>query len=229
MAARAACFAQQHLISFYITFINTFIEIHKHRGAGHAFQLSKPYGTAPMLHYQLQSRLVPVWAPCSPPAARTIPQQCECNLQRSHSLVRGLAGASDGRVRPTAAARRQRNVQARVAAAASAAADAPLDNGNAQTQPAVPPASSIFSDAFGGVTSAIVALPLALAFGVASGASVSPVVSRQHHFVQTAERLAAASRLTTVARQAAGLGPLAGLYGSIFVGFFAAVFGGEFR
>lgn len=42
-----------------------------------------------------------------------------------------------------------------------------------------------------GLTAAIVALPLALAFGVASG-----------------------------------LGPLAGLYGSIFCGFFAALLGG---
>ena len=46
-------------------------------------------------------------------------------------------------------------------------------------------------DLFGGVTAAVVALPLALAFGVASG-----------------------------------LGPIAGLYGAIAVGFFAAVFGG---
>ncbi|MBI5135747.1 MAG: SulP family inorganic anion transporter [Nitrospirae bacterium] len=46
-------------------------------------------------------------------------------------------------------------------------------------------------DLFGGVTAAVVALPLALAFGVASG-----------------------------------LGPVAGLYGAIIVGFFAAVFGG---
>ena len=46
-------------------------------------------------------------------------------------------------------------------------------------------------DIFGGLTTAVVALPLALAFGVASGA-----------------------------------GPVAGLYGAIFVGFFAALFGG---
>ncbi len=46
-------------------------------------------------------------------------------------------------------------------------------------------------DIFGGITSAVVALPVALAFGVASG-----------------------------------LGALAGLYGAIAVGFFAAVFGG---
>ena len=46
-------------------------------------------------------------------------------------------------------------------------------------------------DVFGGVTAAVVALPIALAFGVASG-----------------------------------LGPIAGLYGAIAVGFFAAVFGG---
>lgn len=46
-------------------------------------------------------------------------------------------------------------------------------------------------DIFGGITAAIVALPLALAFGVASG-----------------------------------LDPLAGLYGAIIVGFFAALFGG---
>ncbi len=46
-------------------------------------------------------------------------------------------------------------------------------------------------DIYGGLTAAVVALPLALAFGVASGA-----------------------------------GPIAGLYGAIFVGFFAAVFGG---
>lgn len=46
-------------------------------------------------------------------------------------------------------------------------------------------------DLFGGVTAAIVALPLALAFGVASGA-----------------------------------GAIAGLYGAILVGFFAALFGG---
>ena len=46
-------------------------------------------------------------------------------------------------------------------------------------------------DFFGGVTAAVVALPLALAFGVASGA-----------------------------------GPIAGLYGAICVGFFAALFGG---
>ena len=46
-------------------------------------------------------------------------------------------------------------------------------------------------DAFGGITAAVVALPLSLAFGVASG-----------------------------------LGAIAGLYGAIAVGFFAAVFGG---
>ena len=46
-------------------------------------------------------------------------------------------------------------------------------------------------DAFGGITSAVVGLPVALAFGIA-----------------------------------AGLGPLAGIYGAVAVGFFAAVFGG---
>lgn len=46
-------------------------------------------------------------------------------------------------------------------------------------------------DAFGGITAGIVALPLALAFGVSSG-----------------------------------LGPDAGLYGAIFISFFAALFGG---
>lgn len=46
-------------------------------------------------------------------------------------------------------------------------------------------------DLFGGITAAIVALPLALAFGISSGA-----------------------------------GPVAGLYGAIIVGFFAAIFGG---
>ncbi len=46
-------------------------------------------------------------------------------------------------------------------------------------------------DIFGGIASAVVALPLALAFGVASG-----------------------------------LGPVAGLYGAIVVGFLAAVLGG---
>lgn len=51
--------------------------------------------------------------------------------------------------------------------------------------------SNLRGDIFGGVTAAVVALPLALAFGVASGA-----------------------------------GPLAGLYGAILVGFFAAIFGG---
>jgi len=51
--------------------------------------------------------------------------------------------------------------------------------------------SSIKGDAFGGITSGIVALPLALAFGVSSG-----------------------------------LGPEAGLYGAIFISFFAALFGG---
>jgi SulP family sulfate permease len=46
-------------------------------------------------------------------------------------------------------------------------------------------------DIYGGLTAAVIALPLALAFGVASGA-----------------------------------GPVAGLYGAVIVGFFAAVFGG---
>ncbi|PCJ34577.1 MAG: sodium-independent anion transporter [Moraxellaceae bacterium] len=50
---------------------------------------------------------------------------------------------------------------------------------------------NIRGDIFGGLTAAVVALPLALAFGVSSGA-----------------------------------GPIAGLYGAIFVGFFAALFGG---
>ncbi len=50
---------------------------------------------------------------------------------------------------------------------------------------------NIKGDLFGGLTAAIVALPLALAFGVASG-----------------------------------LGPIAGLYGAIATGFFAALFGG---
>ena len=51
--------------------------------------------------------------------------------------------------------------------------------------------SNIRGDLFGGLTAGIVALPLALAFGEASGA-----------------------------------GPIAGLWGAIFVGFFAALFGG---
>ncbi|PWG05988.1 SulP family inorganic anion transporter [Polaribacter aquimarinus] len=51
--------------------------------------------------------------------------------------------------------------------------------------------SNIKGDAFGGITAGIVALPLALAFGVSSG-----------------------------------LGPTAGLYGAIFISFFAALFGG---
>jgi sulfate permease, SulP family len=50
---------------------------------------------------------------------------------------------------------------------------------------------NVQGDIFGGVTAAIVSLPLALAFGVASGA-----------------------------------GPVAGLYGAVCVGFFAALFGG---
>ncbi|PZD79027.1 SulP family inorganic anion transporter [Mesonia sp. K7] len=51
--------------------------------------------------------------------------------------------------------------------------------------------SNLKGDFFGGITAGIVALPLALAFGVSSG-----------------------------------LGPSAGLYGAIFIGFFAALFGG---
>ncbi|MBS3976899.1 MAG: SulP family inorganic anion transporter [Syntrophomonadaceae bacterium] len=51
--------------------------------------------------------------------------------------------------------------------------------------------SNVRGDVFGGVTAGIVALPLALAFGEASGA-----------------------------------GPMAGLWGAIFLGFFAALFGG---
>ncbi len=51
--------------------------------------------------------------------------------------------------------------------------------------------SHIKGDFFGGITAGIVALPLALAFGVSSG-----------------------------------LGPSAGLYGAVFIGFFAALFGG---
>lgn len=51
--------------------------------------------------------------------------------------------------------------------------------------------SNLRGDIFGGVTAGVVALPLALAFGEASGA-----------------------------------GPIAGLWGAIFVGFFAALFGG---
>ena len=51
--------------------------------------------------------------------------------------------------------------------------------------------SNLKGDLFGGLTAGIVALPLALAFGEASGA-----------------------------------GPIAGLWGAIFVGFFAAIFGG---
>ena len=51
--------------------------------------------------------------------------------------------------------------------------------------------NNLRGDFFGGLTAAIVALPLALAFGVSSG-----------------------------------LGPLAGLYGAIIVGFFASLFGG---
>jgi SulP family sulfate permease len=51
--------------------------------------------------------------------------------------------------------------------------------------------ANIKGDTFGGITAGIVALPLALAFGVSSG-----------------------------------LGPSAGLYGAIFLGFLAAVFGG---
>jgi SulP family sulfate permease len=51
--------------------------------------------------------------------------------------------------------------------------------------------NNLKGDLFGGLTASIVALPLALAFGVSSGA-----------------------------------GPVAGMYGAIFVGFFSALFGG---
>ena len=51
--------------------------------------------------------------------------------------------------------------------------------------------SNLRGDIYGGLTAGVVALPLALAFGEASGA-----------------------------------GPMAGLYGAIIVGFFAALFGG---
>ena len=51
--------------------------------------------------------------------------------------------------------------------------------------------SNLKGDVFGGITAGVVALPLALAFGEASGA-----------------------------------GPIAGLWGAIFVGFFASLFGG---
>jgi SulP family sulfate permease len=51
--------------------------------------------------------------------------------------------------------------------------------------------SHLRGDIYGGLTAGVVAIPLALAFGVASG-----------------------------------LGPIAGMYGAIFVGFFAAMFGG---
>ena len=55
---------------------------------------------------------------------------------------------------------------------------------------------NIRGDIFGGITAAIVALPLALAFGVSAGAGVP------------------------------GVGAINGLYGAIFVGFFAAFLGG---
>src|SRR5210317_1758736 len=51
--------------------------------------------------------------------------------------------------------------------------------------------NNLRGDIFGGLTAAVVALPLAMAMGVTSGA-----------------------------------GPVAGIYGAIFVGFFAAIFGG---
>lgn len=51
--------------------------------------------------------------------------------------------------------------------------------------------NNLRGDIYGGLTAAVVALPLALAFGVTSG-----------------------------------VGPLAGMYGAIIVGFFAAIFGG---
>ena len=51
--------------------------------------------------------------------------------------------------------------------------------------------SNLRGDMFGGITAGVVALPLALAFGEASGA-----------------------------------GPIAGLWGAIFVGFFASLCGG---
>lgn len=55
----------------------------------------------------------------------------------------------------------------------------------------IPSGKSLLGDVYGGLTAVVVALPLALAFGVASG-----------------------------------VGPVAGLYGAIAVGFFAAIFGG---
>ena len=51
--------------------------------------------------------------------------------------------------------------------------------------------SNLRGDVYGGLTAGVVAIPLALAFGVASG-----------------------------------LGPMAGMYGAIMVGFFASWFGG---
>lgn len=82
-----------------------------------------------------------------------------------------------------------------VTAAASASAAGTWPNPtDANGPPIGAPAQQgtpLIQDIFGGLTASIVALPLALAFGVASG-----------------------------------LGPLAGLYGSIFCGFFAALLGG---
>ena len=68
-------------------------------------------------------------------------------------------------------------------------------------------------DLFGGFTAAVVALPLALAFGVASGEHLAHALCSLRHACDT---LAAEP----------GAGPLAGLYGAVITGFFAALLGG---
>ena len=60
--------------------------------------------------------------------------------------------------------------------------------------------SNIKGDIFGGITAAVIALPLAIAFGVLTFAPLGPEYTAQ--------------------------GALAGLYGAIFTGIFAALFGG---
>ena len=86
-------------------------------------------------------------------------------------------------------------------------------------------------DFFGGLTSAVVALPLALAFGQASGEHKPshPWGTLLIEVQDPSSEKSAPSSLSLLMRSlvcSAGAGPLAGLYGAIFVGFFAALLGG---
>jgi hypothetical protein len=162
----------------------------------------------------------PRWPACMPGLAQH-GQQAHRH-SRPHQQSHSYAASTCSRPRPHAPRRQVPRPCASAAAGAVSVSTQSMDDGAAQRSP-------LMNDIFGGLTTAVVALPLALAFGVASGNGCQRTAVPTVDLTSLATTVAGHRPVLNTNKlhcMSAGLGPLAGLYGSIFVGFFAAIFGG---